>query len=79
MHMFDASAMIHGWDNYPKDQFQGLWTWLETQVSARLATLSDTAYGEVGQISPDCAKWLKDNGLEVVRSGPAVLTEATGI
>lgn len=25
---FDASSIIHGWDNYPIEQFPGLWAWM---------------------------------------------------
>ena len=35
MQVFDASSMIHAWDNYPEPQFPGLWSWLAFQLANR--------------------------------------------
>ncbi len=79
MHMFDASAIIHGWDNYPIAQFPRLWAWLGSQISAKLVVISETAYQEVNLNSPDCWNWLKGQNVTVVVNIPCVLQLATTI
>ncbi len=60
---FDASSIIHGWDNYPIEQFPGLWAWVGDQVSQAVFILLEVAYDEVERNEPECAAWLKDHGL----------------
>ena len=33
MFTFDASAIIHAWDNYPIEHFPPLWNWLSEQIA----------------------------------------------
>ena len=79
MHMFDASSIIYGWDNYPLAQFPRLWDWLGSQIGAGLVTLSETADKEVCSKLANCGQWLKDQGLAVVVNTPATLLEASQI
>lgn len=79
MHMFDASSMIYGWDNYPLTQFPGLWDWLGGQVIAQSVTISETAHDEVRGKLPDCGNWLKKQQVNVVVNNTGILQEATSI
>ena len=60
MQAFDASSMIHAWDHYPEPQFPGLWAWIGERIESEEFLISEVAFGEVSQSSPDCADWLKD-------------------
>src|SRR5579872_4429910 len=64
MQVFDASSMIYAWDNYPKDQFPGLWAWIAAEVNERRLMMSMVAYGEVCARTPDCGDWLATANLE---------------
>ena len=44
MQVFDASSIIYAWDNYPIQQFPGLWEWIATQIEAELVTMSSVAF-----------------------------------
>ena len=79
MHMFDASSIIYGWDNYPLAQFPRLWDWLESQTGAKLASISETAFKEVSSKLSDCGKWLTDQNVTVMTNTPEILQEAAGI
>ncbi|MDA1189886.1 MAG: DUF4411 family protein [Chloroflexi bacterium] len=79
MQMFDASSMIYAWDNYPLGQFPPLWAWLGSQVNAKLLTLSETAFKEVCDKSPECEDWLKENQLTPIKNDGLVLSEAASI
>jgi hypothetical protein len=63
MYTFDASSMIHAWDNYPIEQFPGLWEWYADQASKGVFTISEIAFDEVSHKSPDCGTWLNDIGI----------------
>ena len=62
MYMFDASSVIHGWENYPIENFPGFWEWFALQTTTTRFAMSEVAYVEVSQKEPGCAKWLKDTG-----------------
>ena len=63
MQELDASSIIYGWDNYPIQQFPPLWNWLADQVSTELA-ITQVAFEEVRNMSPDCADWLIENYID---------------
>lgn len=56
MRVLDASAIIHGWDNYPLAQFPGLWQWLATEVQQHHLTIPAVAFDEVGHMALECAR-----------------------
>ena len=49
MRVFDASSMIYAWDNYPVQQFPGLWEWMADQISTEELQISAVAFDEVAQ------------------------------
>ena len=59
MHVFDASSMVHAWDNYPIKQFPVLWEWLGEQIEAEKLTMPEVAFDEVKHKIPECGEWLK--------------------
>lgn len=52
MRVFDASSMIYAWDNYPLQQFPGLWEWMEDQIRQRKLAMPSVALAEVGKRLP---------------------------
>jgi hypothetical protein len=76
MRVFDASSMIYAWDNYPVQQFPGLWDWMADQIGQRELVMPDVALKEVTHKAPDCAAWLKDCGLEKIEVTNAILQDA---
>jgi predicted nucleic acid-binding protein len=79
MLVLDASSIIHAWDNYPIEQFPPLWSWLGEQVNSGQLTIPVTALDEVTAKTPECATWLKNNGIEVLQITDAILTDALRI
>jgi hypothetical protein len=79
MRVFDASSMIYAWDNYPVDQFPGLWEWMAGQIEAKELVMPSVAFDEVNHKTPDCGEWLKDNGLEQLAISNAILQDAKRI
>mgnify|MGYP001465170169 CR=1 FL=1 len=65
MRVFDASSVIHAWDNYPITQFPGLWEWMAKEIEDGEIVMPRVAFEEALSKSPDCGKWLKNH--EVVR------------
>ena len=53
MKVFDASSIIHAWDDYPFEQFPPLWDWMSEQIDAGEIVIPRVALDEVAQISPD--------------------------
>jgi len=68
--------MIHAWDNYPLEQFPPLWNWIAEEIDSRNLVMSSVAYEEVEQMAPDCAAWLKENGLARLAPNNQVVLEA---
>lgn len=66
MQVFDASSIIYAWDNYPIEQFPGLWDWMSKQVDARSVLMPSIAFQEVDNKMPECASWLKNGNIELL-------------
>ena len=67
MYSFDASSMIHAWDNYPptNSHFDSLWHWISEQINNKQFGISRKAFDEVSHKMPECGKWLKNNNIEI--------------
>jgi len=76
MQVFDASSMIHAWDNYPIEQFPGLWEWIAVQIAAGNIVIPSVAFEEVSHKVPECCEWLRDNDIERIDVTNAILQEA---
>jgi predicted nucleic acid-binding protein len=79
MHAFDASSILHAWDNYPEDQFPPLWDWIALQIADRQFVISEVALDETTWKAPDCGAWLTNQGIEVLPLTPQVLDRAMAI
>jgi len=67
MYNFDASSIIHAWDNYPpaNPHFDSLWQWLAKQIKNKQFGISEKALDEISRKIPECGQWLKDNNIEI--------------
>lgn len=63
MQVFDASSIVHAWDNYPLNLFPPLWTWLAGEIKANRLQMSQVALAEVHDVAPDCHGWLINAGI----------------
>ena len=79
MQVFDASSMIYAWDNYPLQQFPGLWKWMATQVEGGHLAMPSVALEEVGHKAPECAEWLRNSKLQKIDVNNAIIQEAMRI
>ncbi|MBA3022943.1 MAG: DUF4411 family protein [Sideroxydans sp.] len=79
MRVFDASSMIYAWDNYPIEQFPGLWEWMAGQIESKQLLMPSVAFEEVNHKTPDCGEWLKENNLEQLEINHAIAHEAKRI
>jgi predicted nucleic acid-binding protein len=79
MQVLDASSIIHAWDNYPINQFPGLWEWISTQIEEDLLTISEVAFEEVHAKVPECADWLKECEIDRLKIDNDILDEAMRI
>lgn len=81
MYSFDASSIIHAWDNYPikNEHFESLWTWFGEMVENNEFTISEIAFEEVNHKVPECGKWLKDNSIEIHKLSPNILYQTQSI
>jgi hypothetical protein len=79
MQAFDASAMMHAWDNYPIDQFPALWTWIASEIAAQRIAMAVVALEEVAHKLPECVTWLREQHVARLSMTAAVLTEAMRI
>jgi len=55
----DASSIIYAWDNYPIEQFPGLWEWLCEEVGDGNLCIPRVAFDEVKNKSEECSKWMQ--------------------
>lgn len=67
MYNFDASSMIHAWDNYPISNlhFESLWDWFSEQIKNEQFGISKKALDEVSHKIPECGVWLKSKGIKI--------------
>jgi len=67
MYSFDASSMIHAWDNYPIENplFKSLWDWFAEQIKQKEFVFSKIAFDEINHKIPECGEWLKTNNVEI--------------
>ncbi len=81
MYSFDASSMIHAWENYPpKNQhFDALWEWITEEISNEEFCISEIALDEVSNKIPECGVWLRDNGIKIYPLTPSILSRASQI
>lgn len=56
----DASSIIYAWDNYPIEQFPGLWEWLCEEIGDRNLCIPSVAFDEVKNKSEECSKWMQE-------------------
>ena len=76
---FDASSIIYAWDNYPENQFPGLWKWIGGQISSGLVVMPLVAFEETSAKSPDCGRWLKAVSLGILHPNTEILKRAAGL
>lgn len=76
---FDASSIIHAWDNYPEKQFPPLWKWISDNIENGEFVMAQVAFEEVKKKSPDCATFLKGADLKQVKMNNAIAQEAVRI
>ena len=79
MLVFDASSIIYAWDNYPIEQFPGLWRWIGDQIHRNQIQMPLVAFGEVEHPAPECAAWLDENGLTRIAMTRDILLDALRI
>lgn len=81
MYSFDASSMIHAWDNYPHENphFDSLWQWFSEQIDNKNFGISAKALDEVNHKIPECGDWLKRKNIEVYPLTATGLATAQGI
>lgn len=67
MYSFDASSMIHAWDNYPPENkhFDSLWEWFSNKMQSKEFVISKKAFEEVSHKIPECGTWLQDNHIKI--------------
>jgi hypothetical protein len=67
MYSFDASSIIHAWDNYPPENrhFNSLWQWFSEQIESKRFVISGKALDEVSHKIQECGDWLKSKNIEV--------------
>jgi predicted nucleic acid-binding protein len=79
MPVFDASSIIHAWDNYPVQQFPGLWEWMASQIEVNSISISSVAFNEVGHKTPDCGRWLDLSNIERLSINNEIMQDAMRI
>ncbi len=79
MWVLDASAALHGWDNYPVEQFPSLWVWIGNQVQQETLVIASVALAEVEHKSPECKQWLTDNDILKVVPNNAIVQFALSL
>jgi len=76
---FDASGIIHAWDEYPIEHFPAFWQWIEVRIRAGTCRICEETLREVEHKYPECSKWLTDNAIQRVPLNDEILREANAI
>lgn len=76
---FDASGIIHTWDEYPIEHFPAFWAWIEERVRSGECRICKEAFREVEHKYPECATWLKEREIQRIPLSDDVLQEANAI
>ncbi len=76
---FDASGIIHAWDNYPIGNFPAFWDWIDAEIRKENFAISEVAFDEVKNKSPECSEWLKNKGIRKINLSEKVLLRANEI
>lgn len=79
MRVFDASSIIHAWDNYPVAQFPGLWNWMAEQMADKNIVIPRVAFDEITNKTAECSDWLKSARIEKLEVNNAIVQEALRI
>lgn len=79
MVIFDASSMIHAWDNYPMHNFPLVWEWFGSDIASNNISISQIAFEEVSRKVPDCSVWLRSCGIQRIQVSNDILTVASQI
>jgi hypothetical protein len=76
MQTFDASSTLYAWDNYPVDQFPGLWKWIGNLIATGEIVFPAVAFTEIGHKAPECCDWLDDQGAQKIAVSNAIAQAA---
>ena len=76
---FDASSLIHAWDNYPLEQFPPMWRWIAQQIEAKNFTIPQVAFEEVAAKTPELGDWLRSIEIERLPVTAEILQRAFDI
>ena len=79
MAVFDASSVLHAWDNYPEPQFPPLWNWIAQEIEQTRIVMARVACDEVAGKAPECAQWLRAADIDEFEITNAITTEAMRI
>ena len=79
MLVFDASSMIYAWDNYPIEQFPGLWEWMDELIKKKDIVISNVAFEEVAYKFPECGDWLREKDITKLEVTTRILQVAIQI
>ena len=81
MYSFDASSMIHAWNDYPPENplFGALWDWIAEEISNEEFCISEIALDEVGHKIPECEARLRDKDIKIYPLTPSILSKASQI
>lgn len=82
MYSFDASSIIHAWDNYPIDNqyLNSLWEkWMNKEIQEKNLVISETAFNEVCIAAPRLGTWLKGKNIWIQKFTPEILHLANDI
>ena len=79
MYTFDASSVIYAWDNYPIENFPGMWDWFADQITNGQFCMSEVAYDEVLDKFPDCGVWIKDKRVNKIPLSDEIMLQAIAI